>query len=71
MRISASEIFRDNGNDTVTITQPVRIGGVSLSGGVTFSRGVKVGNIELVNLARRFLEARQDNGVYVITDYYE
>ncbi len=70
MRINSMEIFQVNSNGTFTVSKPIKIGGVFMKD-VVFSRGVKVGNIDLTGLVGKDLEVQMDNGVYIITGYYE
>lgn len=70
MRIKSSEVFRVNGNGTVTVIKPIKIGGVSFSN-VVFSGGVKVGEINLIDFVGKDLEVEKENDVFVITRIYE
>lgn len=70
MRISSGEFIRVNGNGTFAIYKPIRIGGVTLNN-VVFSRGVRIGNIDLTDLVGKDVEATSENGVYIISYFYE
>jgi hypothetical protein len=70
MRVNSEEIFRVNPNGTFVITRPIKIGG-NYFDNVIFSRGVRVGDIDLTSLVGRDLEVEDENGVYVVTGYYE
>ncbi len=70
MRIPSSSIFTANGDGTYTTSKTIKIGGVTLSN-ITFSKGVKIGSTDLTYFVGRDLEVENQNGVYVITGYYE
>lgn len=70
MRIPASKIFRANPDGSITISRPIKIGGVTLDN-VTFSRGVKVAGIDLWTLNDKELEIDDDKAeVIVVKGYY-
>lgn len=70
MRISSSKIFRVNPDGSITIVRPIKIGGVTLDN-VTFSRGVKVANIDLWTLSNKELEVENGQAeVIVVKGYY-
>ncbi|MFC1663945.1 hypothetical protein ACFL0A_02375 [Patescibacteria group bacterium] len=70
MRIHSSLIFDTNKDGTYTITKPTKIGGVMFDN-IIFSRGVKVGGIDLTTLIGKDLNVEKQNGVYLIKGYYE
>ncbi|MBI4078808.1 MAG: hypothetical protein HY429_00745 [Candidatus Levybacteria bacterium] len=69
-RVAFESIFQVNPNGTIEPKQTTRIGGVTITPGITFSKGVGVGGIDLTQFIDHDLEITTDNGVIVITGIY-
>jgi len=60
------QVFAINSNNTISPKIPVRIGGVTITPGVSFGSGVIMGGINLFDYRGRNLEGYIDNGMFVI-----
>jgi len=69
-RVTFDSVFRVNPDGTIEPKQTTRIGGVTISPGITFNKGVGVGGIDLTQFINHDLEITTDNGVIVITGIY-
>ena len=71
MRVPFVEVFQKNPNGSITPRAPVKIGGVTMGPGVTFTRGVATSGIDIANYEGHILEVEQeDDGTFVITGVY-
>lgn len=70
MRLNFNQVFRQNSDGSLASVRSVSIGGVVLGPNVTFSRGVKFGNIDLTDYIGWDLEADEENGVLVLKTLY-
>lgn len=69
-RVSFDSIFTINRDGSIEPKQVVRIGGVTLSPGVKFSKGVAFGGVDITQYAGHELEITTDNGIIVVTGIY-
>ena len=70
MRVRFNDVFRINGDGSITPKVPVVVGGVALSPGVQFGRRVRLGNVHFAGVAGRDLEVDQQAGVlYLLRSY--
>lgn len=65
-RINFNAIFRIHSDGSIEPLRPVRIGGVQMSPGVRFGRGVSFGGIDLFNFIGRDFSAEEQNGVLIL-----
>ena len=49
MRVSFDQVFQTNPNGSITPRCGVRIGGVTMGPGVTFTRGVSFSGVDIAN----------------------
>jgi len=64
------EVFDGNENQ-LTPKKVVSINGVTMGTGVTFSRGVSFGGIDIFKFYGKRLRGEETNGVLEINGYYE
>ncbi|MDE6078964.1 MAG: hypothetical protein K2G35_02755 [Duncaniella sp.] len=69
MKKRYSELFSIE-NGAVTPKVPIHINGITMGPGVSFGRGVLFGGVDLTALIGKDLEVEIQNGVYIITGYY-
>ena len=69
-RLPFDSIFLVREDGSIEPRQTVRIGGVTLSPGVKFSKGAIFGGIDLAMYVGRELEVATDEGTAVITGIY-
>lgn len=69
-RVSFDSIFTVNPDGSIEPRQTIRIGGVTMTPGVKFTRGVSFGGIDISQFEGRDLEITTDEGVVVITGIY-
>ena len=70
MRINFHEIFNVNADGSIESKEKtIKIGGVQFVPGTRF-KDVSFGGIDLSKYIGRYLEVRDENGVYVITGIY-
>ena len=60
------QVFTINANNTISPKLPVKIGGVTITPGVSFGSGVIMGGVNLFDYRGRNLEGYVDNGMFVI-----
>lgn len=66
MRINFYQIFKINLDGSIEPIRLVRIGGVQMSPGVRFGKGVSFSGIDLSQFIGRDFEVDDQSGVYVI-----
>ncbi len=71
MRYNFSEIFRENPAGSLTPIRRIRIGGVELGPGVTFSKGTSFGGVDFTLFRGRNIEADQDGEILVIQGIHQ
>lgn len=69
-RINFFQIFRLNTDGSIEPLRLVRIGGVQMSPGVRFGRGVSFGGIDLFFYIGRDFQTEEQNGVLIITGIF-
>lgn len=69
-RVKFDSVFQVNNDGTITPRQTTRIGGVTITPGVTISSGVSIGGINIAQYVDRDLEITTDGGAIVITGIY-
>ena len=69
-KVPFDSIFIKHPDGSLEPRQRVRIGGVMLSQGSRFSRGVSFGGIDLFQFLGRDLEIQTENDITVITAIY-
>ena len=70
MRVRFSDLFRENPDGTLSPLATIAIGGVVISPGVNFSRGVSFSGVDVFAFYGRDIEADLINGVYVVRGFY-
>lgn len=71
MRVSFDQVFQTNPNGSITPRCGVRIGGVTMGPGVTFTRGVSFSGVDIANYEGHDLEVeKQEDGTVVINSVY-
>jgi hypothetical protein len=69
-RIKFNSVFlKDNGGNIEPV-RTVRIGGVQMSPGVKFGRGVSFGGVNLFDYIGRDFRTEEQNGILIITGIY-
>ena len=63
-------IFKINDDGSIEPIRIVRIGGVQMSPGVRFGRGVSFGGINLFDYIGRDFEVEEENGLLIIRGIY-
>lgn len=71
MRVPFGQIFISNPDGSVSPRMPVQVGGVTMGPGVTFTRGVSFGGMDVASLQGKWLEIDQLGGVTIIKGYYQ
>lgn len=69
-RVTFDSVFQVNADGTITPRQTTRIGGVTITPGVTISGNVAIGGINIAQYVGRELEITTDGGAIVITGIY-
>jgi len=69
-RVRFDSVFKVNSDGTITPLQTTRIGGVTITPGVTISGTVGIGGINIAQYVGRDLEITTDGGAIVITGIY-
>ena len=69
-RVTFDSVFKVNTDGTIEPKQTTRIGGITITPGIKFSKGIGIGGIDLTQFINRDLEITTDNGVIVITGIY-
>lgn len=69
-RVRFDSIFQVNTDGTISPRQTTRIGGVTITPGITISRGVGIGGIDIAQYVNHDLEITTDGGEIVITGIY-
>lgn len=64
------EVFRETINGSLTPERLIRIGGATFGPGVTFSRGVSFGGVDIFQFYGHDIEAEEHGDVLVITGFY-
>ena len=63
MKVSFSEVFRDNGDGSYTPMHKVKIGGITMGpGGVRFKPGVSFSGVDIASYVGHDLEVEQHDG---------
>lgn len=70
MRVSFWQVFRVRPNGAIEPIRVVKIGGVQLSPGVTFGKGVTFGGVDISQFVGNDLEAEERDGILVVTAIY-
>lgn len=70
MKLKFSEVFTKKPDGSITPLRPIRIGGVSLGPGVSFSRGVSFSGIDIFSYENLDIEAEEIDGILVIKGFY-
>lgn len=71
MRVSFDEVFETRPNGAITPRGTVRIGGVTMGPGVSFTRGVVFSGVDIANYEGHDLEVeQQDDGTVAINGVY-
>ena len=69
-RVTFNSLFKRNPDGSLEPTQTIRIGGVTMSPGVKFTKGVSFSGVDLAQYEGHDLEITMDNGTPVITGIY-
>lgn len=69
-RINFNSIFEQRPDGTLTPLQRIRVGGVELSPGVIFSKGVAFGGIDFTQFINHDLEVETDGEILVVKGIY-
>ena len=69
-RVTFDSVFNVNADGTITPRQTTRIGGVTITPGVTISGNISIGGINIAQYVGRELEITTDGGAIVITGIY-
>ena len=69
-RINFYKIFKINPDGSMEPLKTVRIGGVQMSQGVKFGRGVSFGGVNLFDYVGRDFQIEEENGVLIILGIY-
>lgn len=69
-KVPFDSIFTINQDGSIEPKQTIRVGGVTMSPGVKFTRGVSFAGIDIAQFVDRDLEINTDEGVVVITGIY-
>lgn len=69
MKYQFDDIF-DEKNGQLTPKVPIRVGGVQLGPGVSFSSGVTISGVNLYDYKKAAIEAQQENGHLAIKGFY-
>jgi len=59
MRVSFSEVFQDNGNGSYSPEYKVKIGGITMGPGVSFTPGVLFAGLDIASYVGHDLEVDQ------------
>ena len=71
MRISFSEVFQDNGNGSYIPEYKVKIGGITMGPGVSFTPGVSFSGFDIASYVGHDLEVeRHESGTVEIKSIY-
>ena len=71
MRVSFDQVFQDNGNGSYTPMGIVKIGGATMSPGVTFSSGVSFSGVNIAKYAGKDLEVeKHEDGTIEVKSVY-
>jgi len=71
MRIKFSQVFAKKPDGSITPIRPIRIGGVSLGPGVSFSKGVSFAGVDISQYEDSDIEADEEDGVLIIRGFYK
>lgn len=66
MRYNFNEIFKENPDGSLTPIRRIRIGGVELGPGVTFSRGAYFGGVDFTLFRGHRIEVNQEGDVFIV-----
>lgn len=64
------EIFRQNPDGSLTPKRPIFINGISFGPGVSFTRGVLFGGVNIFNFLGKDIAGLEDSGMLKIQGYY-
>jgi len=70
MRVSFWNIFKKNPDNSISPLSTIRVGGVTLSSGITFTEGVTFGGIDFFKYQGLDLEVEEKNGIKIIKGFY-
>ena len=70
MRIKFWEIFQENPNGSISPRTIIRIGGVTLSPGVSFVKGVTFGGVDFFNYYGMDFEIDKNGTITIIKGIY-
>ena len=70
MRVRFEEIFKENPNGSISPKTTIRIGGVTLSPGVSFSKGVSFGGVDFFDYYGMDLEVDQEKTIIIVKGFY-
>jgi len=70
MRLKFSEVFSKKPDGSITPLRPIKIGGVSLGPGVSFSKGVSFSGVDISKYDGSDIEADEADGILVIKGFY-
>lgn len=71
IRVKYNQVFKINDDNTITPIIPVRVGGMAMGAGVSLGDEVFIGTINLFAFKNKDLQGYVDNGMFVITAFYE
>jgi hypothetical protein len=70
MRVSFNEIF-DTSNDRIAVRCPINVGGITMTPGISFSKGMSFSGIDLFQYIGKDVEIeKNNNGVVEIKGFY-
>ena len=71
MKVFFTEIFQKNDTGMIAPKLPVRVGGVTMTPGVSFGSGVSFSGVDLSTLEGKYLDVDQEpDGLVIIKGYY-
>lgn len=70
MRIRFWEVFEENPNGSISPRTTIKVGGVILSPGVSFTKGVTFGGVDFFNYYGMDLEVDNVESILVLRGFY-
>lgn len=70
MEIGFWEVFQENPNGSISPRTTIRVGGVTLSPGVSFTRGVTFGGVDFFNYYGMDLEVDEEGQILILRGFY-
>ena len=70
MRVKFDSVFEIKSDGSISPKQRIRVGGIVLSPGVSFSRGVSFGGVDFSKYVGHDLEIETDKDIIVIKGIY-